>query len=266
MINKESLVRARSNYAHVPARLLLHEGAGGTRLWGRTVKAAMPSQDEWTSNPKPRCYSSWTLDDYHRVLLNSDDGGELLLGLASTVFWGYASGTDGVLRPDQAMAKVATLADGNDNGVIQDRSVIVSLLKITRDHLRHSQTGAALKAAMQIKFLGMSFASKVVTFMSPTTHAVYDDVVYSRLRNGEIPEFQLAAIDPATTANVQRKAEAYEGWCAHCCTVAGLMNERHADMWTDWDGRRHSWRAVDVERAFCSSGRSALAASPGERS
>ena len=49
--------------------------------------------------------STYQMDCHHNGLLVSAENGKIVLGYLSTIFWGYYSGQDRVLRPARAQGK-----------------------------------------------------------------------------------------------------------------------------------------------------------------
>lgn len=249
----DELIIARGAYGYVPARLVVSTDVEPDLIWRdlRLVRC-LPSYADWATNPKGRLqYASVNLDAFHNKLLNGNSDKDLLHGLASTVFWGYASGADGRFRVERAIAKTKALAAGRRNAAAQHPSDILRCLYAARDRMKVGDTEEALLKAMGIKFLGMSFASKVLMFMDPSKAAVYDSIIGNRLSNSKTLGAMGVSTSPST--NRKRQAEAYARWCAYCVQEAAAMN-RVGHRWKDWDNSEHAWRAVDVERAFFADG------------
>jgi hypothetical protein len=196
------------------------------------------------------------LDSFHQSLLNAEDEESLILGLLSVVFWGYVSGADGRINANRALSKCRVILFGRKNAQAQRAEEIVAHLRRSRDLLRSSQISDALREAQEVKFLGMSFASKVLTFMNPTIGAVYDDVISQRHRTHCDPEIRSMFVATGLSSSKQRQeqCDVYGRWCHWCLKMAGDLNTRQI-TWTDWDGSEHKWRAVDIERAFFALGR-----------
>jgi len=115
--------------------------------------------------------------------------------------------------------------------------------------------GDALTTAMEIKYLGMSFASKVLAFMDCEKAAVYDAVISERLAVQADHTLRSLAVSTSTAPAQKRgQAEIYAEWCNWCSTRAGQLNSAGL-RWRDWDRSPQGWRAIDVERAFFALGR-----------
>src|SRR5690606_242373 len=110
----------------------------------------------------------------------------------------------------------------------------------------------------EIKFIAMSFATKLMAFMNPMIAAVYDDVISKRLSTQVDPSLSTLHVPTLATSTKERalQAIAYEGWCRWCRDKAVELNSAQK-KWRDWDASTHAWRALDVERAFFALGREA---------
>ncbi|MDD5395562.1 MAG: hypothetical protein PHE17_21270 [Thiothrix sp.] len=193
---------------------------------------------------------SLALDKFHNKLLNSHSDQDLLHGLISVVYWGYVSGRDGVSRQGRAKGKAMQLCRGRKNSIPQPREEILKLLRSVQQSVREDDLSQALLSAMQIKFLGMSFASKVIAFMTPEKAGVYDSVISECLQSrAECSDLYVSTNYTRSKARRLHQAETYARWCAFCCHQAQDLNHQGLN-WHDWDGKPHRWRAIDVERAF----------------
>ena len=121
--------------------------------------------------------------------------------------------------------------------------------------LNASQIAEALREATQIKFLQMAFASKLLTFMAPNLAAVYDDVISGRLADtAELQNLFVSTKNPTSKAAKLKQENIYANWCRWCVEKADNLNA-NSITWRDWNATEHSWRAVDVERAWFALGR-----------
>jgi hypothetical protein len=183
-VERDELKSAREKYRYVPARLVRSvDASSNAALAWKSLRLVTDVPSNWrnaddTTRAK---YSSFELDEFHRKLLNSDKDEDLMHGLLSVVFWGFASGTQERITAERALARCSALINGRQNAKPQSSEEIISHLERVRDLLDGSRISNALQEAMKIKFLGMSFASKVLAFMNPAIGAVYDDVISSRL-------------------------------------------------------------------------------------
>jgi hypothetical protein len=159
---------ARESYACIPARLVPVSDDGAAKLTWKSLKLGIEVPHDWaTGLPKIRqkC-SSLKLDMFHHGLLNSDRDDDLLHGLLSVAFWGFASGTDGRVHSMFALAKSRAILYGKKNVPPQKAEQIIEHIRKSRELLETSRIADALQEAQRIRFLGMSFASKVLTFMN----------------------------------------------------------------------------------------------------
>jgi hypothetical protein len=179
MVGNAELQHARETYAYVPAKLIrASEGAiGEIRGEDFRLSTSVPPPDWHSDRAKRRCYSSLKLDDFHSELLASDNAQALLHGLLSVVFWGYVSGTDGRIHSERALKRTRWHLDGKINSSPQQTKEIIVCLKNARALLEKGKVDDALIEVIRIKFIGMAFGSKVLTFMNPCVAAVYDEVI-----------------------------------------------------------------------------------------
>jgi len=257
----EMLRAAREMYRYVPARLVEAGGKEPRFEWAAEdihlrLVPDCPAQRQWNdSNFRVRC-SSVALDDFHEGLLNGAVESDLLHGLASSVFWGFASGSDGIIRVERALGKARCLAVGR-GGPVSSRRIgpqrakeTISLISQARDLLAQGDMGAALACAMNIQFLGMSFASKLLMFMRPSAAVVFDSVIARSLEHAPSNSLRAIASEAKRYSQLSR-GRAYSSWCEYCSETAFKMSRLGDDFeWTDWNGLRQVWRAVDIERAI----------------
>ena len=250
---------AREKYNYVPARLIRAGDYVAADLSWNSLKLIMDVPKGWdVKHQQPRSpYSSYELDEFHRGLLQSENKEDLIHGLLSVVFWGFSSGVDGRLNPRRALSRAKAIVLGRKNASPQPKNEIIVHIERSRELLNASQIAEALLEAEQIKFLQMSFASKLLTFMDPNSAAIYDAVISSRLEKETDPElrglFVSTDMPTSKTAKVAQ-ANAYAAWCKWCAKKASDLNAQSA-KWLDWNGTAKSWRAVDIERAFFALGR-----------
>lgn len=239
----------RMSYSYVPAKLVNVGIAApdltawrGTSLWGDA-----PTSHQWATPAFRATCSSIGLDQHHETLLNSPHDIDNLQGLLSVVFWGNFSDRHGRFL-GYALPRAQHLITGRRPRSPQPDASILAALRTARGLITgpRPDPGRALQNAMEIKFLGMSFASKVLSFMAPDRTVVYDAVISQYLQSDFSPDRRMgvAVTGPWTRA----KAAAYAGWCGFCAREALDLNAQ-GSRWQDWDGMRYYWRAVDIERA-----------------
>lgn len=254
----------RAEYGYVPARLISATTLSNVLItWSLNsskyglhttlkLQGDFPSSSSWRDSNRDQ-YSSYGLDMYKRDLLQSERAEDQLLGLLSSTFWGFASGKDSILRFGRALARANWHIVGNARHAPQHVDDILQQLQLTRNAVNLRKYEAALSEAMKIKFLGMSFASKLVMFMDPERVGVYDNVISGKLKNHPDPQLQSLYVNVKYGHAAAKLAQActFARWCQYCQGVAGELNAA-GSQWTDWDGKQYPWRAVDVERAFFS--------------
>jgi hypothetical protein len=226
------LKAAREKYAYVPARLVRARSAAAADLSWKSLNLVMDIPIKWAAGHKEirSQYSSWDLDEFHRGLLQSDDEEELFHGLLSIVFWGFASGSNGRLNAPRALSRARAILVGRKNSSPQAADEIVSHLRRGRELLKTSKNAEALLEAEWIKFVGMAFASKLLTFMDPQVAAVYDDVISLRLAQQADPELHSLFVNTRIqTSKDARSAQAstYESWCNWCSKTASNLNAKN---------------------------------------
>ena len=198
-------------------------------------------------------WSSWDLDQYHNQLLRSKFDEEVLLGVASVMFWGFAQGSGGRFTTARALSRARNLAGLGKRGS-DDAVAIVGKVRSFLVLLDRKDRQGAIREAMTLKHHGLAFASKLLAFSSPNTDCVYDEVISLRLRASEDPRLNTLYVSTFGQHRLLEKAVAYEGW-ARLCAAKALDLNADGSCWTDWNGAERPWRAIDVERAFFGLGR-----------
>lgn len=252
----------RHEYAYIPARLIeVEDGTPFSFNIGERFLLPIPGKSKEVAlfkNQMPQ--ASHELDAFHNKLLWSDNEIDVLHGLMSVVFWGFASGADNKPRIERALSRSRQILNGKNGkkGWISptDRDQIIKIIFETRDLVKAYDIENALLSAMKIKFLGMSFASKLLAFLDPNKFTVYDDVISKRLMH--IPDVNLSNMYVSTNNQSKshkiKQSKIYSLWCHWCYDQAKNLNADNI-LWLDWDGSTHQWRAIDVERAFFALGR-----------
>lgn len=253
---EELLVRLpvlRESYAYPPGRLVPdNDNCEDVVIVGEVrLKMDVPTTAQWQQESVRSRYSSVAVDRYHAQLLLSDHAGERLHGLLSVIAWGYVSGTDSRIRSGRAMGKTRIVIQGAGAKIPQELPFIDQQLDQARQAAQAGDLAAALAAAASIKFLGLSFASKLVMKMRPDIAVVLDSVINERFLDRAIPALANFHGSMASTSKIgmRRNQKRYTDWCNWCRDLAAELNARQS-TWRDWDGSTQQWRAVDVERAF----------------
>ena len=241
-MNHALLEKMRNAYEYPPAKILSAPPPPKLLLAGHPYTVHDPFDYGW---PRSKGAStSWDLDDYHKRLLNSGDTDDRFLGVVSVVYWGYrarSSGSKTGNAEERARWMILGRSDKRKGHLAPtDRHFVSEQVAKAKSCLAESKD--PLKKAIQeltkIKFISLSFASKLLAFMDPTHCAVLDSVVRKALQHSTDP----------TLNSIRESAIGFQKWCDHCQTIASDLNALPS-TWTDWDSRTHEWRAVDVERA-----------------
>lgn len=181
---------------------------------------------------------------FHRLLL-SYDASQVKLGYLSIIFWGFFSGQDGIIRSQRAMGMV-NLAIRHLQRSRIDSAVIARRVWSARASLSKGRCGEAIASLLPLPMLGFAFASKVCAFLSPQRCGVIDSVIVARY-----PRFGFAADRKGYVTKEMANRGCYQKYCVFLARRASWLNRSGAHLrWRDRDGRRHAWRAVDVERAL----------------
>jgi hypothetical protein len=119
------------------------------------------------------------LDEYHYALLHSDSRYKNLAGLASVVYWGFASRGDG-----NARARARWLMDGHGGHPRVTADLAARCLAHARHAVACGAYGVALGEMKPLSQLGRTpFASKVIAFLCPDAAGVYDNRIQRGLTN-----------------------------------------------------------------------------------
>ena len=221
---------------------------------------------------KPTCSE---LDSYHRELLQDDSPAKNLAGLASVIYWGYASfgnhhalnkvlcilrehGSKSCVNFDAAKNQVndVRFSDGYARNRVRWFLCGRSKGPVTRDSAKESINdarnaisqrcyGKALGHIGRMGQLGYTpFASKVVAFLAPDDAGVYDKQIKIGLNehpilldSGLFDKCQ-TGVGSASSTSIQKR---YNQWCDVLQKIAEKTNnERNC----------RSLRPLDVERAI----------------
>jgi hypothetical protein len=107
----DELKSGREKYTYIPARLVRVSDDSVAKITWKSLTLDVNLPPDWaTGDPEIRKrYSSLMLDMFHHNLLNSEHDEDLMHGLLSIVFWGFASGTNGRVNGMYALAKSRTI-------------------------------------------------------------------------------------------------------------------------------------------------------------
>lgn len=240
----------RGLYSYIPGKLIKSAKNDFDFEWdGIFLKSHHPLLSD-----KLTWGASTDLDNYHHSLLTSSNDQEILVGFLSVIFWGYISGADGVVRKARALSKVRAFRDGIKGKSPTPKSDLISIIKTAREFVGMNDLKNALHELMKIKYLGMSFSSKIIMFMDPDKSAVYDSIIASQLESDLNLDFLYINTTGSSKKHKINQSKTYKMWCDFCRDTAILLNEKNA-QWIDWNGKCENFRAVDVERAFFALGK-----------
>lgn len=248
--NISEWIKNRNSYSYIPGKLVLSEEFQSDFDWDRLhLHSYVPD-----SKSRSKWGSSVELDHYHQTMLISGNDDDLIVGFLSVIFWGYVSGSDGIVRTSRALGKVRSFRDGRAHQTPTTKIDLLQCLNKARELVAQKDYGKALYQLMSVKYLGISFASKVCMFMNPSQTAIYDSVIAERLlKHDSLKSFYVKTLG-ATEKDKVKQCNTYEKWCEFCLQTAENLN-RHQAHWTDWDNQPKLFRAVDVERSFFALGR-----------
>lgn len=241
----------RQGYKYPPAALAHASGVDDFDLKvpnsSLRLRGIGPTNEEWGRDQYCGTKSSKALDDFHHALLNSEKNDEIFHGILSVYYWGFYADRNGNIGRDRALGRAKQLINGKKgytrkNGCqvkpspAQEPEVILKYFRTALSELRCGNIADALRQATNLSFFGLSFASKLLAFSSPDQVGVYDAVI---------------AKDPLIARYLVSQNEQvgkYQAWCSFCRDQAAALNGKNVS-WTDWDGKKYRWRAVDIERA-----------------
>jgi hypothetical protein len=237
----------RDSYSYPPGRLIRSQESGSIKLTESLyVSALFPTKIQWQKQRSN--FSSKELDQYHNSLLLSNNIEDVVLGVCSVQFWGYLSGKNGAMSEGRALARTHWFLNGREGEQGNSATEIYNKVVSARKFIHLLKIKEALRELMSLRYLGMSFASKVLAFISPEKCAVYDSLIAELLKNSAAPIHREMYIRPHLPE--AKSSEIYEKWCAYCSDLANYMNSHPLYYWTDWSGVNNPWRAVDIERSL----------------
>lgn len=188
--------------------------------------------------------SSFELDECLRKSLNSDECEQVVFGYLAVIFWGHASGMDGVDRRPRAYGKVRLAVQQAVRNEMSDQ-IIIEHLRDARETIRDGRISEAIKTLCELPQLQMAFASKVCAFIAPDLCGVIDSVI---AENHPCLEFDLRRGYITSTKDNRARYEQYCLWLQQ--RMSELNKDAQFSLWTDRDGQKRRWRAIDVERAL----------------
>ncbi len=239
-MNLTQLKKSREAYAYPPARLLYNKALSPDALiaWGgRRYEPIFPPPSKWRTPAGKVPWSSLSLDKYHRRLLRSSVQQDRADGVLSSIYGGFYATRYGV-PTGYSRARVSWLVNGKGGGPGNTVAFLSRAIKNAVPALQSKDIQGALDSVLTIRYIGLSFASKLLMFMAPSQCVVLDRVIATRLRSSK--DVGLRAIRISDSGFVT--------WC-EICRLAAVVANKAGSYWTDWDKAKCKWRAVDVERA-----------------
>jgi len=204
-----------------------------------------------------RFSSTQQLDQHQKQLLTHESNDNVVLGYLSTIYWGHYSGKDRIERPERAIGKVSLAKDGKDRERKGKREHISGVRDIGLDTVAQTLRQAsaqlavdryaeALELLCSLPQLQVAFASKVCAFLAPKKCGVIDSVIAKK-----VLRFGFSVDKSGIVKNIKSNRDCYRSYCVFLQDQAEQLNVLgDSHYWTDRDGLRYSWRALDVERAM----------------
>jgi hypothetical protein len=156
--------------------------------------------------------------------MRSQDLLRIKYGLANVLYWGYAQIPYGKKRVQNFMSKISDQQITNFRDLIAD-NIMPTLTAVRQCHLP--------------EYSGMSFISKILTFLNPDNFCVLDQQI-AKLRTPGSPKFlnNLIFGGKETQIRITAHNEAvYNGWRNECAAISQLYFQG-------------AYRVVDIERGF----------------
>lgn len=203
----------------------------------------------WLEFDEEHFRSHFEMENKFGNLINSDSNEEVVFGYLSVVFWGHANAGYAKARTKKAREKIigrsrkiVKFAAAGQTGLDFSAFTVREAIKMVSD----KQFGnAASFLADRIPGAGFAFATKVCTFIDPSSCGVADSVIARKY-----PSLNFAVGENGIIRNTQPNAKLYDEFCASLCSKARKMNALGSDFhWAD-TGAKNFWRAVDIERAL----------------
>ena len=161
------------------------------------------------------------VEDVINSQLNSNQINQIKFGLANVIYWGNANAGYQTYRTNRLLEGVTDSQLNQFKGLVSNGNI---------------PTLYQIKNLQMPQFSGISFISKIVTFLDPVNYCVLDLLV-SRLGNTEgkkaVHSVKTTTGIPVSTNNSLN----YYRWCNECLEISKKY----------YEGK---FRAVDIERGF----------------
>jgi hypothetical protein len=135
---------------------------------------------------------------------------------------GFCLWDDGRVTVGRAIGKTRQLIVGRGNLSPDPPEKMIAAVYKAGDLLAEKNIAGAILEIMQLRLFGVSFASKIIAFLSPEHAGVYDAVIAGKLEKSE-EELQTLHFSPAHCSSEtarDRQAQGYARWCRWCSSAA----------------------------------------------
>lgn len=232
--------RAKYSYPKAYIRIAEAGEAGDVQLpTGEMAVFCRPAAEEVTD--------LW-LDQYHQDLLRSRQPSQVVLGLASAVYWGFY--TFGKTSDGYALNRVHWLINGNpqNKGMKLDADHAMCCMENALSGINEGRLSHAMAALSGLNQLSRTpFASKIIAFMAPNKAGVYDKWICNGVNQDPYPLAIRNGVGMVSAPVMQRR---YQAWCGYLQEIANLLNKNEAWRWSCGTDKEQRWRPLDVERAL----------------
>lgn len=199
--------------------------------------------------------STRDLDSHFHRLLRSNNENDKLLGYLGIIYWGHYSGAAGRTTRGRAMSKTL-LAYNGQTRTGQMRCVLDADIGLggaaewiddAAASIAQNEYGYAVRTLAVLPGIGFAFATKICAFLDPERCGVADSVIAERH-----PDFGFALDAGQNIKNTVGNRAQYDQYCVCLQDMARDLNAAPPaySNWTDRDGIKQCWRALDVERAL----------------
>lgn len=228
--------RGSYNYPKAYMRIANEGETGDVQLFERGPMAVFcrPADGEVTD--------LW-LDQYHQNMLLSEHPEQVVLGLASAIYWGFYT-----FSHNYAVNRIHWFLQGRlpyGNSVSPNGAMLC--LETAHGYANKGHLGQAISGLSgQNQLSRTPFASKIIAFLAPDKAGVYDNRIRNGLNQNSYPLSIRNGVGSVHTPTVQKR---YQSWCEYLQQVAGLLNQKDW-RWSCGADKEQLWRPLDVERSL----------------
>ena len=233
------IVEYANEYAYPASRMDVGPDGDSALAFGDGLFGTFVSTRETTTS---------ALDVHHHELLHHASAARNLAGLASVIYWGYATFSDGYARN-----KVRWFLRGHGKTPPVHRHEAKQRVNAARASIRQRRYGAALGHIGHLPQLGQTpFASKVVAFLAQGNAGVYDNQImrglaeHPVLHRSDMFEECKQGVGATSSPTIQKR---YNIWCNALHALAEKTNRRGTRQDTSALGCR-AGNLCGPERAF----------------